>query len=286
LAKSSDTGRRRGLPAIGARLLGAAVLLPLAIWVILLGSWPVFLLAVVWVLRLVWEYDSMRGAPVDRTVTLRNSLLLVALLAAFWLGGMAGGVAVFTLIVMGYLGASALRGRIEGAAARAGDRILLFFYLGFLPGHWILLRELPSTVGLPYEVGGYWLLYAAGLTWLSDTFAYIVGSLLGRHSLGSAVSPKKSVEGVIGGLVGTVLCAWLLAPFWAPFLAFWQILLVGIMVSAAAQVGDLFESLLKRDAAIKDSGSIIPGHGGFLDRVDSMLFSVPVFYYFLRWIIF
>ncbi len=285
MVKSPRKDKGRGLPAIGTRLLGAALILPLVIWVILRGDWPFFLLAVAWVLRLVWEYDRMQQAG-GKAATARNAFLTTLILSAFWVGGSALGFAVFTLIAGAWLGASALRGRIEGASSRAGSRLLMLFYLALLPGHWILLRELPAQANLPYSAGGQWLLFAAGLTWLSDTFAYLVGSLLGRHSLGSAVSPKKSLEGAIGGLLGTMLCAWLLAPYWTPFMSLWQILTAGALISIAAQVGDFFESLLKRDAAIKDSGNIIPGHGGFLDRVDSLLFSLPVFYYFLIWVIF
>jgi phosphatidate cytidylyltransferase len=285
LAKSPREGKGRALPAIGTRLLGAALILPLVIWVILHGDWPFFLIVTLWVLRLVWEYDRM-GQAGSHGMTLRNSLLVMLILSAFWVGGSSFGLGAFTLVAGAWLGASALRGRIEGASARVGSRLLMLFYLALLPAHWIMLRELPGQTGLPYSAGGQWLLFAAGLTWLSDTFAYLVGSLLGRHSLGSAVSPKKSIEGAVGGLLGTMLSAWLLAPFWVPFLSPWQILVAGALISIASQVGDLFESLLKRDVAIKDSGNIIPGHGGFLDRVDSLLFSLPAFYYFLVWVIF
>jgi phosphatidate cytidylyltransferase len=180
----------------------------------------------------------------------------------------------------------ALRGRIEGAWERAGFRILGLFYVVWLPAHWILLRELETAQGLPEGGGALILLFAAGVTWLGDTGAYLVGSLMGRHPLGTAVSPRKSVEGVIAGLLGSLLTAWFFARYWAEFLNLWQILAVGMLVAVVGQMGDLFESLLKRDAAVKDSGSIIPGHGGFLDRVDSLLFSYAALYYFLRWVIF
>lgn len=284
MAKSSE--QKRGLPAIGKRLLAAVILLPIVIWVTLRGGWIFYLMAVIWVIRLVWEYDSMRQARGVETMTLRNALLAVLVLTACWAGGLAMGAGVFALIVLLFMSASAIRGRVDGATGRTGERVLGLFYLGLLPAHWLLLRELPLDVGLPYRAGGHWFLFAAGLTWLSDTFAYVVGSLLGRHSLGSTVSPKKSVEGVIGGLLGCMFCAWALARYWAPFLALWQVLAAGALISLTGQLGDLFESLLKRDAAIKDTGRVIPGHGGFLDRVDSMLFSLPFFYYFLLWAIF
>lgn len=273
------------LPALGRRLLAAALLLPLVIWGSLAGGWIFFALTALWSLRASWEYGAMRRARGRRAVFPTIAALVLAILAACRWGGAEAGTALFTLLALSLLGADALRGRCEGGTERAGEKILLLLYLAWLPGHWILLRELPAGVGLPAAAGGRWFLFAAGVTWLGDTFAYFVGSAWGRHSLRSPVSPRKSIEGVIGGAAGAALSAWLLAPFWTPFLAGWVAPLVGLLLSLAGQLGDLFESLLKRDAAIKDSGRILPGHGGFLDRVDSMLFSIPVFYYLLRWAI-
>lgn len=274
------------LPALGRRLLAAALLLPIVIWGSLTGGWVFFVLTALCSLRASWEYGAMRRARGRRAVYPAIAAMVLAILAACRWGGEAAGTALLTLLALGLLGADALRGRCEGGSERAGEKILLLVYLAWLHGHWILLRELPASTGLPDAAGGRWFLYAAGVTWLGDTFAYFVGSLWGRHSLRSPVSPRKSVEGVIGGAAGAALSAWLLAPAWLPFLAGWPALGVGLLLSLAGQLGDLFESLLKRDAAIKDSGRILPGHGGLLDRIDSMLFAIPVFYYLLRWAIF
>ena len=283
MAKSSE--RALPLPSLGRRLLAAALLLPLVVWGALTGGWLFLGMTALWTLRMIWEFGAMRRARGRRAGFLPLALIALALLAACRWGGAETAAALFALVAIGLLGTDALRGRCEGGTERAGEKLLLVFYLAWLPGHWILLRELPASVGLPAAAGGRWFLFAAGVTWLGDTFAYFVGSLWGRHSLRSPVSPRKSVEGVVGGLAGAALCAWLLAPIYAPFLAGWLALLVGLLLSLAGQLGDLFESLLKRDAAIKDSGRILPGHGGLLDRADSMLFSIPVFYYLLRWAI-
>lgn len=283
MAKSSEPVLP--LPALGRRLLAAALLLPLVVWGALTGGWLFLGLTALWTLRVIWEFGAMRRARGRRPGFLPVALIALALLAASHWGGAEAVAALFVLAALSLLGADALRGRCEGGTERAGEKLLLIFYLAWLPAHWVLLIELPATLGLPAAVGGQWFLFAAGVTWLGDSFSYFVGSLWGRHSLRSPVSPRKSVEGVIGGLVGAALCAWLLAPAWTPFLAGGTALLVGLLLSLAGQLGDLFESLLKRDAAIKDSGRILPGHGGFLDRADSMLFSIPVFYYLLRWAI-
>lgn len=130
------------------------------------------------------------------------------------------------------------------------------------------------------------------VTWASDIGAYAVGRTMGKHKLIPLVSPGKTVEGAIGGLIASVLVAWafgnsVLRPAaqlgfkWYP----WGLILFGVVVSVAAQVGDLAESLLKREAGVKDSSRIIPGHGGILDRLDSLFFVLPVSYLLTGWLL-
>jgi len=138
--------------------------------------------------------------------------------------------------------------------------------------------------------GGFLLLLPLLLTWASDIGAYVVGRTFGRHKLIPSVSPGKTVEGAIGGLLASVFVAWLytrgvLQP--VDHLSFkaapWGAIAFGVLTSIAAQVGDLAESLLKREAGVKDSSHLIPGHGGILDRFDSLLFVMPVSYVLLGW---
>ena len=125
------------------------------------------------------------------------------------------------------------------------------------------------------------LLLPVLLTWASDVGAYFVGRMMGRTKLMPSVSPAKTVEGALGGIVLSVVICWvfvrqLLVPFGQLGLSPVGILFFGITIAVAAQLGDLFESLLKREARVKDSSSLLPGHGGFLDRIDSVLFALPV----------
>ena len=125
------------------------------------------------------------------------------------------------------------------------------------------------------------LLFPVVLTWASDIGAYCVGRTMGRHKLIPSVSPGKTIEGAVGGLVATALVAWIYVAFVLRPIAHLSltplaIVLFGVAISVAAQLGDLVESLLKRDAGVKDSSRLIPGHGGVLDRVDSLLFVLPV----------
>lgn len=171
--------------------------------------------------------------------------------------------------------------------------ILGFIYIGFLPSHLILLRNLalPAEAhledtllqpGIAYVTTGLFAILA------TDIFAYLVGRKWGKTLLYPQVSPKKTVEGAIGGFVASIF--WATLTVWAfdayfpgqPFKGkLWQAPLLGAVVSIASQLGDLCESLLKRDAGMKDSSTMLAGHGGFLDRGDSLLFGAPIAYYWI-----
>ncbi len=135
--------------------------------------------------------------------------------------------------------------------------------------------------------GLYWLGLALATPWVCDSLAYLWGSRRGRHKLIPTVSPHKTVEGMFAGLLGTVLFYLLLGPYFGRFLPQnglpVPVLLgiLGFLASLAGQLGDLYESALKRVAGVKDSGNLIPGHGGLLDRIDSTLFVLPLFFFFL-----
>lgn len=148
-------------------------------------------------------------------------------------------------------------------------------YLGILPCYLILVRNFPDPYGLQFT------LLLNTCIWATDTFAYFGGRFLGRTKLLEAVSPKKTIE---GSITGTVFAA-AVGAFWGWVFAFPLLhgFMLGLIVSIVAQVGDLTESLLKRDAGIKDSGSAIPGHGGILDRLDSYLLAGAAVYFYLRW---
>lgn len=158
-------------------------------------------------------------------------------------------------------------------------------YVGWLGSHLVMLRQLPAAVGAEDYIGARLIFLAALLTWATDTGAYIMGIALGRHPLIERISPKKTREGAVGGLLGAALAGWGCSNSITPFLTPLAGILLGLVVAAAAILGDLVESLIKRDVGIKDSAELIPGHGGVLDRFDSMLFTVPVLYYYFRFFI-
>jgi phosphatidate cytidylyltransferase len=129
---------------------------------------------------------------------------------------------------------------------------------------------------------GEWLIFFLLLvTWASDTGAYYVGTLYGRHRLAPTISPKKTVEGLVGGLIGAIIVAYAAHWWFLPELSGLDCLILGTLLTIAGLWGDLAESAMKRSAGMKDSGGILPGHGGMLDRLDSLLFTAPVFYYYV-----
>ncbi len=154
-------------------------------------------------------------------------------------------------------------------------------YAGFLLGHGLAIYDLSPAVEGASSLGRNWLLFTLAGTSASDTGAYAVGRLIGRHRMTPTLSPNKTWEGAAGGLIVS-LAAMLAVGAWLELgVEFWQYLVVAVVVAVVAQLGDLFESFLKRRADAKDSGSIMPGHGGLLDRIDSILFALPAVYYLL-----
>lgn len=150
---------------------------------------------------------------------------------------------------------------------------------------WVYIGYTFSLMFSIYQKGStldfYWL-YIVGffvLVWTNDTLAYCAGRLFGRHKLCPSISPKKTWEGAIGGFVFTLLMGWIFALVFNGNIIFW--ILAGVVISPTAIVGDLIESRFKRWAEIKDSGTIIPGHGGILDRFDAAIFAAPFFYLLL-----
>lgn len=143
------------------------------------------------------------------------------------------------------------------------------FYIGWLLRYPVLLLQEGISI----------LFLALIITWGNDMGAYLMGSLWGRHPLAPDLSPNKSVEGALGGLLGALVSALIMGSSLG--MAPPGLILVGLVGGLSAQLGDLFESKIKRSFGVKDSGSIFPGHGGVLDRIDSLLFSLPVIYYLL-----
>lgn len=143
----------------------------------------------------------------------------------------------------------------------------------------VILTAAITAMFYLWQQSPWWLMYVFLLVWCADSGAYFVGRKLGRHKMAPNVSPNKSVEGLLGGLVTGVVVVWGISVYWLQYTGsvLWLFMLLSILTILASVLGDLFESMLKRRAGVKDSGTLLPGHGGVLDRIDSLLSATPIF---------
>ncbi len=148
------------------------------------------------------------------------------------------------------------------------------FFIGWSLSHLVLLRGLPD--------GKLYILFLCAIVWVGDSIAMYVGKMIGRHKMSMSISPGKTWEGATGGLIGGLVAAVASRNYLVPQLTLGQCLLLALLLSTTAQISDLCESMIKRYTGVKDSGELIPGHGGLLDRIDSLLFAAPTFVYTLR----
>ena len=192
--------------------------------------------------------------------------------AGFAFPGLLSDSVTVSFIVTAILLSQLLSGR--DLKAGFGDTAVIafgIFYVAWLLGHMISLRR--------FDEGPSLIFFLFLVTWANDTASYYVGTILGKHPLAPRISPRKTWEGLAGGLVGSVAAAFACRAWFLNSLSAADALWIGLLLGAAAPLGDLCESLLKRSAGVKDSGALIPGHGGILDRVDSLILTTPAFYY-------
>jgi phosphatidate cytidylyltransferase len=279
-------GRAPSRWALALRVASGVVFLPVLVLLARAGGiafWAFVAIEVT--LGLTEFYRMMRG----RGLNPFQPLGVASALALLWVAYRPLTPHVGLLITGVLLLVLALELRRPEARQRVEDIAVTSFgvlYVGWLSAHFVLLRELPWQVGLGYDAGASFVLLAFFLTWSCDTGAYTVGRLFGRNRPWRRISPRKSVEGAIGGLLFAVAAAFIARRWFAPYLTLHDAAILGALVAVFAQVGDLVESLLKRDAAHVDSSDFIPGHGGVLDRFDSLYFAAPLVYYYLQVVVF
>lgn len=259
------------------RILTGLILAPLAIAFVLLSPTSLFaaVLVAVWLVA-AWEWAILAGLS---SAPARIAVLVVtaACLAGLWLGR--GQWAWWAAIVIGaawwLLAVLWMRHFSFAAAPTPGNRLLKLGAgsVTLLPA-WVALIEIHGQG----ERGPYWALFALMLVWAADTFAYFSGSRFGRTKLAPRISPGKTREGVWGAMAGTIVVA-IVGGYWLGQrgVALWLLVGLAVICVVYSILGDLFESLLKRQASLKDSGSLFPGHGGMLDRLDGVFAAMPAF---------
>jgi len=176
--------------------------------------------------------------------------------------------------------------RKRNATLNVTTTITGIIYPPLMFNFFILIRELPLRLNLPYYHGAMWVFIVFVTIWICDTAAYFFGKGFGKHKLYVSVSPNKTVEGAVAGFIFAIITVLILRLFYHSTLSLTNYLAIGILIGIFSQIGDLVESLFKRDAEIKDSSNILPGHGGFLDRFDSPTFVAPIMFFYLNFFVF
>lgn len=271
------------------RILTAVIAVPILYVIFRIGGviYLLFILALILIGQI--EYQKLlrsRNLPNERVSGIAFSLLLAvsAFMGYFYFMMTFTGAVVLILIL------ELWKLKEGGTIPRAGATLFGIIYLGWLLSHAILLRNIGAIGGIREFSGTYqglkdpgffYIFFTVACTFLNDTGAYFTGLKIGKRKLAPAISPGKTVEGTIGGIIACILTGIIVNyGFGSPLNSDWTILF-SVLIALSAIFGDLVESAIKRGAGLKDSGYIVPGHGGVLDRFDSLIFVFPVSYYFV-----
>lgn len=268
---------------VAKRVATAVIGIPVAIFIINYGQW-LFGLAISFLALVAWyEYVKMMENKQLKPSFWIGIIGVTLFLGCAWFGNPLETATIAILCTLIVLGKTVMAYH-HFSLPDAAFTLLGLFYIGLSFSHLLLLRfvdmafSVPSTLSLSYGALYLWIAFLG--TWASDTFAYFVGTKFGRTKLCPAISPSKTREGALGGLAGSVITIVIFgSQFGVPAM---HLLCLGLVVGVAAPVGDLVESVMKRYAGVKDSGKFFPGHGGVLDRFDSILFAVPAVYYYVQ----
>jgi len=247
-------------PIIALVIAGPPVVLPLMV-----------LLATFLGMREYYTLALPHSRPLERFLGIGLGLACSALMA-FGSAGWMAPFLVFLLLCLSVL-FMATSQDLSSTTLNLGVTFFGIVYIGFLLSYVSLIRNMPG--------GKAWALFLIATVWAGDISAYFGGSRFGRHKLYPKISPKKTVEGLIGAVLGSIVVALAFSQLFIPQLEKGLCVLIAAGLGVLGQLGDFTESMLKRSAQVKDSGSLIPGHGGMLDRLDSFLFSAPFLYYLL-----
>lgn len=272
---SQDSKDRRG--NLAKRILVGAILIPIVLYITHVGGMPFTVFVSFLALIAYAEFNRMFSS-------LKPSLLLGAFSAfsiclAFGLRPEAvTGVTTSVLLVI--LIERLVRVERDDFAVSIGSSFLGVIYTGWLLGHFILLRNIPA-ISVKFK-GSDFVYLVLILTWTYDTVAYVVGTFIGRRRIFTRISPSKTLEGTLAGLGGCVLASLVSRATFLAALSVANAIAIGLVVAFFGQLGDLVESMFKRSMGVKDSSHILPGHGGILDRFDSLLFAGPIMYYYVK----
>jgi len=291
----ADGAPTRKASNLALRLLTAALLIPPVLWIIYQGG--LFVLGAVIVIALLglnefYQMIEQKGAEPLRG---QGMAAAAALPVVMYFGAESLATVLMTAVLLAMMVVQLAKNRISEALASISGTFFGVFYVGWLLSHAVVLRNFSQVVaarwpdvaaGMHPEVGGFYLVFTISVVIGGDVGAYFAGRAYGRRKLAPRISPGKTVEGALGAVVaGTLLGIGLKAgfDFFAPdlsrHLSYAAVVPISFALTVVGMIGDLIESLLKRDAHLKDTGTLLPGTGGVLDRIDSNLIAIPVMYY-------
>lgn len=293
----SPRARRRS-SELALRLATAAVLVPSVLWLIAQGTVYVLGAVIAIVLLGIREFYQLieaKGAHPQWTFGMSAG---AALPIVAYVGNEYHATILMTFALLGFMVRAVGKAQISEALASISGTFFGVFYVGWLLAHAVTLRDFHRIVaakwgadaaaGYDPSSGTFLLVFALSAVVLCDAGAYFAGRKWGRRKLAPKISPGKTVEGALGGVaagtIAALICKGVFDVFWPALSAgmSWAVAApVGLVLSVAGMIGDLVESLLKRDAALKDAGTLLPGMGGVLDRIDSALLAIPVMYYLM-----
>jgi phosphatidate cytidylyltransferase len=289
-----DEPAPRALNDLTLRLITAAVLVPLVIWVCWAGGWPYVGVVTAFILLGLNEFYGLITAKGATPQRLLGNLAAAVLPLIAYVGDASLATTALTATLLTLMILQVRKQEIREAIASVSETFFGVIYVAWLLSYAVSVRfistELERRFGAPVdpEVGFFFMLLCLAAVVCSDAGAYFVGRKYGRRKLAPEISPNKSVEGAIGGVLTGGVMAFVMKAIFAIFfpaladgIGWGASLVFGMVLAAFAVVGDLIESVLKRDAEMKDAGDLLPGVGGVLDRIDSALLGIPVMYYLL-----
>lgn len=261
------------------RIIVSFIAIPLILLISIYGK-IIFLLFILGIALLsYWEFSDLA----KRKNAYANKLLGLIIVSAIVLNSyfnfidFAALVIIFTVLIL----LTELFRNKSSAILNIGTTFIGIFYIGLFASTIILIREYFGKSEIFYSEGGYLIISIFAGIWICDSAAFFLGSAFGKHKLFLRVSPKKSWEGAIAGFIFALLALIAAKEILLDLINMKDAIVIGIIVGSVGQLGDLVESLIKRDAAVKDSSNLIPGHGGIFDRFDSLFLTAPVVYLYL-----
>ena len=293
----SEAPRRRA-SNLALRLLTAGMLIPPLLWIIAQGG--VWVLGTVIVITLLGLHEFYQLIEEKGAHPLRSYGYAAgaALPVVMYFGNESLATVLMTAVLLAMMFSQLTKARITEALASISGTFFGVFYVGWLLSHVVVLREFASVVetrwpaartsGIDPDVGAFYLLFCIATVIFGDVGAYFTGRAYGRRKLAPQISPNKTVEGAVGAILAGIVMGLALkagfdwfAPSLSAQLSYTAVLVISPLLAGVGIIGDLIESLLKRDAQVKDTGTLLPGTGGVLDRIDSNLTAIPVMYYLM-----